>query len=345
MESRRSRVSAVVLLAAALVAGCSADAKEPAPQASPASPTPSATATPTPSASPAGLTSPFTGLPVDELKPVVAVKIDNAVLARPQWGLDLADIVYEEAVEGRTTRFVAIYSSHEAKEVGPVRSVRESDMELLSMFGKVAFAFSGGNRGVLGDVRRSSAVYEVSYNNTEAAYTVAGRRRDAYNYVTGTDRVLQHAPKAAVAKDIGFEFGDAPAGGTSGRQMSFTWSVYARTSWVYDAKTKTYKRYMDGKPAMLRNGKQQSAPTVVLQYARVRGSRYSDVSGAMSPYTVTTGSGKVVVLRGGKAYTGIWKRTGTGPTRFLDAKGKPIPFATGPVWVMLAPRDLRAKIK
>lgn len=343
LNSRRSRMPAV-LLALALAAGCSANAKPPAAQPS-ASPSPSVTPTPSLSPTPPPLTSPFTGLPVDALKPVVAVKVDNAVLARPQWGLDLADIVYEEAVEGRTTRFVAIYSSKPAKQIGPVRSVRESDMELLSMFGKVAFAFSGGNRGVLAGVRRSGAIHEVSYNNTESAYTIAGRRRDAYNFVTGTDRVLPHAPQAALAKDVGFRFGTPAGAGTSGKNVSLVWSRYAHTQWKYDAKTKKYLRYMDGRPAMLRNGKQQSAPTVVIQYCKVRGSRYSDVSGAMSPYTTTVGTGKVVVLRDGKAYTGTWKRAGSGPTRFVDAKGKDILLKTGPVWVMLAPNDLRAKVR
>jgi hypothetical protein len=290
------------------------------------------------------LRSPLTGRPVDALAPVVVVKVDNAPLARPQWGLDLADVVYEEPVEGRTTRFVAVYSSREANEIGPVRSVRESDMELLSMYGKVAFAFSGGNRGVLEGVRRSGRVYEVSYNNTPGAYSVMGRRRDAYNYVTGIGRLLPHAPTAAVAKDVGFRFGAAPAGGRSGRSATLVWSVYARTGWTYSPAKKAYLRTMDGKPAMLRNGKQQSAPTVVIQYCKVVASRYSDVSGANSPYTVTKGTGKVVILRGGKAYTGTWKRSGTGPTRYVDAKGRDIKLATGPVWVMLAPNDLKATV-
>ena len=334
-----------IVLAAALVASCS-NGKKPEPQAAPTSASASPTATPTPSASPTEkpLLSPFTGRPVDALKPVIAVKIDNATLARPQWGLDQADIVYEEAVEGRTTRFLAIFSSQDAPDIGPVRSVRESDVELLKMFGKVAFAFSGGNRGVLAGVRNSGAVFEVSRNNKPAAFDTRGRRRDAYNFVTSSSRVLTHAPQAALAKDIGFRFGGQSKGGKSGKQLSFTWSTYARTSWVWDAKKKVYLRYMDGRPAMLRNGKQQSAPTVVLQYCSVRNSRYSDVSGAASPYTTTTGSGRVVVLRDGKSFTGTWQRTGMGKTRFLGADRKDIKLKAGPVWVMLGPNDLRATI-
>lgn len=338
------RVPALLVAAALVATGCSSDKK---PQAQPSpSATPSATPSPTPSASPTKppLVSPLTGKPVGKLLPVIAVKIDNAVLARPQWGLDKADVVYEEAVEGRTTRFIGVFSSQNAGDIGPVRSVRESDIELLKMYGKVAFTFSGGNSGVLSGVRRSGAVFEVSRNNLPGAYETRGRRRDAFNYVTSSDKVLRYAPNAAVAKDVGFRFGAAPKAGKSGKQVSLTWSRYARTSWVWSPTKKVYLRYMDGRPAMLRNGKQQSAATVILQYCRVRNSRYSDTTGAASPYTTTTGSGNVVILRDGKAYSGTWKRTGNGATRFLDAKNKDIKLKAGPVWVMLAPNDLRATI-
>ena len=340
----RRRLPAL-LLTVALAASCS-NGKKPEAQPTPSASSPSATPSPTPSPSPTKppLLSPLTGKRVAKLLPVIAVKVDNAVLARPQWGLDQADVVYEEAVEGRTTRFIAMYSSQPAPEIGPVRSVRESDVELLRMYGKVAFAFSGGNRGVLAGVRASGAVYEVSRNNLPGAYENRGRRRDAYNYVTSSDKVLRYAPSAAIAKDVGFRFGALPKGGKPGKELAFTWSRYARTGWIWNPAKKVYMRYMDGRPAMLRNAKQQSAATVIIQYCSVRNSRYSDVSGAPSPYTTTTGSGKVVVLRDGKAFTGTWKRTGHGATRFLDAKGKDIKLKAGPVWVMLAPRDLTARI-
>ena len=334
-----------LLLAAALVAtACSGDKK---PAASPSPTVASVTPSPTPSASPTkrALLSPLTGKPVDRLRPVVAAKIDNATLARPQWGLDYADVVYEEVVEGRLTRFVAMFSSREATELGPVRSVRESDIELLRMYGKVALAFSGGNRGVLAGVRASGAVFDVSYDAYPAAYTIAARRRDAYSFVTGTDRILQRAPQSATAKDVGFRFGAGNAKRAKpGRNATIVWSRNARTSWVYSPTKKVYLRSMDGRPAMLRSGRQQSAPTVIVQYVRVKGSRYSDVSGARSPYTVTTGTGNAVVLRDGKAYYGTWKRSGTGPTRFVDAGGKDMKLKTGPVWVMLVPSDLKASI-
>jgi hypothetical protein len=337
------RLAAVVALA--VLTGCTS-AKKPAPQAAPTTPVPTTTS-PTPSPSPTpkpGLVSPFTGLPVDKLRPVIAVKIDNAVLARPQRGLDDADIVYEEVVEGRTTRFVAIFSSRDAKDIGPVRSVRESDMPLLAMFGRVAFAFSGGNKGVFATVRKSNVI-DASFNSHRGAYTIAGRRIDAYNYVTSSQRILGVAPKAAIAHDIGFRFGPLPARGPGrGTSLSLVWSKYARTAWQWDPQRKAYLRAMDGRPATLRNGARQQAQTVIVQYVQVRNSRYSDVHGAVSPYTVTLGKGNAVVLRDGRSIAGTWVRNGTGPTRFLDKSGKDIPLHTGPVWVMLVPKDLTARI-
>lgn len=338
---RRLSRTAAALAALALVAGCSSGRPKAAPSPSPsASPSP----TPTPSPTKPPLVSPFTGLPVDALKPVLAIKVDNAPLARPQVGLDLADVVYEEAVEGRTTRFLAIFSSHTAHEIGPVRSVRESDLPLLRMYGKVAFGFSGGNSGVKAIVHRNPVI-DVSYDAVPKAYTKAGRRRDAINFITGTDRLLPLAPGAALARDVGFRFGDVASGATSGVSCDVVWSRYAHTAWTWSAAQRTYLRSMDGAPAMLRGGKRQSAPNVIVQYVTVRNGNYVDVHGAVSPYTKTNGTGKAVVLRDGKAVTGTWQRLGYGPTRFLTTDGHDMTLRPGPVWIMLVPNDLRATVK
>lgn len=338
---------AALVVAFALVAGCSSG-KKGTPEALPSSPAPTPSATslsPSPSPKP-GLLSPFTGLPIDRYRPVIAVKIDNAVLARPQRGLDDADMVYEEVVEGRTTRFLAIFSSRDAKDIGPVRSVRESDMPLLRMFGKVAFAFSGGNAGVLNIVRQNP-LYEVGRPDYPGAYTIAGRRKDAYNFITSSSRLLANAPKAELAHDIGLRFGALPPGGKGtglGNTLSLVWSKFAHTSWRWDPARKVYLRSMDGKPAMLRNGHQQQSPNVLVQYVSVRLSHFSDVHGTPSPYTTTIGSGRAVLMRDGRAQYGTWKRDGLGKTHFLGADGKDLLLHAGPVWVMLVPNDLSVKV-
>ena len=122
-------------------------------------PTPTPTPTPTPVAVAEGpLLSPFTGEPVKSLGGVLAVKIDNIVYARPQTGLSDADIVYVLPVEGGLTRFMAIFSSHFPPVIGPVRSARKDDLELLRQFGRPAFAFSGAQGQLLPVVERSHIV-------------------------------------------------------------------------------------------------------------------------------------------------------------------------------------------
>jgi len=84
-----------------------------------------------PSPSPVRLLSPFTGEPVPSLETVVAVKIDNIKQARPPTGLKSADIIYALPVEGGLSRLMAVFSSRFPPVIGPVRSAREDDLELM----------------------------------------------------------------------------------------------------------------------------------------------------------------------------------------------------------------------
>jgi hypothetical protein len=129
----------LLAVVAGAIAGLLLLTAAPAPSARPASePTRQAAGTTRPKA--ARLLSPFTGEPVSRLGPVIAVKIDNIVNARPQTGLQDADIVYVLPVEGGLSRFLAVFSSRLPPVIGPVRSAREDDLELLRQFGKPAFA-------------------------------------------------------------------------------------------------------------------------------------------------------------------------------------------------------------
>jgi len=87
---------------------------------------------------------PLTGTRPRRTRPVVVVKVDNETLARPyQRGLGPAALIYQELMEGGATRLLAVYDDASPAEVGPIRSVRESDLELLRQFGRVAVGFSG----------------------------------------------------------------------------------------------------------------------------------------------------------------------------------------------------------
>src|ERR1035438_4256785 len=92
-------------------------------------------------------TAPLTGMPdptgLSVKRPALTVKIENTPQALPQWGIDQADVVYEEIVNGGITRLAAIFNSHAPAKVGPVRSVRPTDTQVVWPLGGI-FAYSGG---------------------------------------------------------------------------------------------------------------------------------------------------------------------------------------------------------
>ncbi len=182
--------------------------------------TPSAPSRPGPSRS-SVLTSPFTGEPVAALDPVLAVKIDNLAPARPQTGLTAADIVYVLPVEGGLSRFLAVFSSRVPPVIGPVRSAREDDLELLRQFGRPAFAYSGAQPQLLPVVEKARTV--DLYAGRAGGYFRDPRRVAPHNLYAHTRQLLAEAPGASRAHDIGFRFGPAPAGGRATTSFSVSY--------------------------------------------------------------------------------------------------------------------------
>ena len=285
------------------------------------------------------LYSPFTGEPMTSLGPVLAVKIDNLAPARPQTGLADADIVYVLPVEGGLSRFLAVYSSHVPPVIGPVRSAREDDLELLRQFGRPAFAYSGAQPQLLPVVERARTVDlyagRVPVSPVAGGYFRDLRRVAPHNLYARTSRLLAEAPGASRARDIGFRFGPAPAGGrtTTSFQVSYPAASF---TFHWSARGGRWLVSMDGSPARAAEGGPLSAATVVIQYTRVRTSRFLE-AGARPPFAESTGAGTGVVLRGGKAYPVRWSRSDAdGGTTFTTASGQVMTFARGPVWVVLA---------
>jgi Protein of unknown function (DUF3048) N-terminal domain/Protein of unknown function (DUF3048) C-terminal domain len=300
-----------------------------------ATPAPTHPATPSPSpSSPAQLRSPFTGEPVSSLTPVLAVKIDNSALARPQTGLTDADIVYVLPVEGGLSRLMAIFSSHYPTVAGPVRSARQDDLTLLRQFGQPGFAYSGATPRLLRYIHRTARIVNL-YAGTTSGYYRNWNRAEPYNLYAYPRDLLATAASASPAHDIGFRFGPPPPGGRTRRSVSvsypaseftFTWSA-ARGRWLVA---------MDGIPAVNPRGVQLSAATVVIQHTTVRTSGFLE-QGRRPPFAQSTGSGRALVLRNGHAWAGHWSRPRANDgTTFTTAAGEPMTFARGQVWIVLA---------
>jgi hypothetical protein len=282
------------------------------------------------------LLSPFTGEPVRRLGPVLATKIDNIVLARPQTGLTHADIVYVLPVEGGLSRFLAVFSSHLPPVIGPVRSAREDDIELLRQFDRPAFAFSGAQPALLPVVEHSRIV--DLYAGKVGGYYRDLSRIAPYNLYARTSKLLAEARGASTAHDIGFRFGPAPAGGHARRSFSVGYPA-ASFEFRWSAKETRWLVWMDGAPALTTDSGQLRPATVVIQYTTVRTSPFLEQGRVRPPFAVSTRSGTAVVLRGGMAYRVHWSRPSRpGGTTFTLPSGRPMTFAHGQVWVVLAAR-------
>ncbi|MFI8965860.1 DUF3048 domain-containing protein [Streptomyces sp. NPDC053493] len=290
------------------------------------SPTP-APATSPPATPPAGV-SPFTGLPARP-GPVLAVKIDNVPPARPHTGLPAADLVYVEQVESGQTRLMAVYSSRLPDRVGPVRSARESDLALLRQFDRPVLAYSGV-QSALDPLLRAAPLHLVSESSRPGAFRRDAHRAAPHNLYLLPARALATAPGAGHAKDIGFRFGPAPADGTPANSRTVRFPA-ARYTFTWTPAEHAWRVTMDGRS----DGPLRPA-TVVVQHVQVRSSRFHDFLGAVSPYTVTTGSGTAQVLRDGRSYEARWSRPdAAGGTTFTTPNGAPLNFAPGQVWVLL----------
>ncbi|PZH13107.1 DUF3048 domain-containing protein, partial [Streptomyces sp. NTH33] len=268
--------------------------------------------------------------------PVLAVKIDNVVPARPQTGLDAADIVYAEQVEGGLSRLMAVYATKLPPVVGPVRSARESDLELLRQFDRPTLAFSGAQHKLLPLIDKAPLSAETPDKHPGAYFRGSGRAAP-HNLYLRPDRLLASAP-GADALTTGFRYGPAPAGGRPETSRTVRYPA-ARFAFTWSARLHGWQVSMDGRPAVTVDGRRMAPATVVVQHVRVRRSSLHDSLGNHTPYTETVGAGTAEVLRDGQVHDATWKRARAADgTEFTAADGAPVNFARGQVWVVLTGR-------
>ncbi|MFI1168962.1 DUF3048 domain-containing protein [Streptomyces sp. NPDC020801] len=266
--------------------------------------------------------------------PVLAVKIDNVAPARPQTGLNAADVVYAEQVEGGLSRLMAVYATQLPPVVGPVRSARESDLELLRQFDRPALAFSGAQTKLL-PLIDAAPVSAVPPGKKPGAYFRGSGRAAPHNLYVRPGRLLASAPGAG-ALTTGFHYGAAPSGGRAETSRTVRYPA-ARFTFTWSERRHGWQVAMDGRPTVTADGRQVTPATVVVQHVKVRRSSLHDVLGNYTPYTETVGSGKAEVLRDGRVWDVTWKRPRAADgTAFTSADGTAVNFARGQVWVVFA---------
>ena len=298
---------------------------------------------PTESVAPVYETAPLTGIQYEQgtvtslAGPSVAAKIDNSEAARPQQGLHLADIVFDEMVEGGLTRLVAVWHSQMPAEFGPVRSIRPMDPDIISPFGGI-ICYSGGQKKFV-DMIRATNVFNASETSEQTKGTFF-RSKDRFAphnvIVRGQKLQSQHTDIAPPSAQFAFATDLATASAaTSGEDLDSAIvqiSAAAIPSWTFDLTKKSWMRSYGSVAHSDVSGVQLSAVNVVIMQVKI------DRTYGYVPKTVMVDTGKVWVLTGGKVLTGKWsKASQTSPIKLTDASGAEIKLAPGNTWVELLP--------
>lgn len=313
--------------------------------------TPVATASPT--AEKQYVTAPLTGVryEVESAEaaglshPSVACKIDNSDAARPQLGLNSTDMVVDEMVEGGLTRFVAIFQSNQPTAVGPVRSVRPMDPDILSPLGGIV-CYSGGQAAITAMMRATNVFNaDETSEQGQGTFTRVKDRVAPHNVIVNVALLAQHHPEiAAPAAQFNFAqdaaHSTAALSGSAIQQLKVIFPA-ALALWTPSADGTQFLRTQDGKPLTdAADGSQIHATNVVVMQVTVDRS-FKDPKYGFVPKDVTIGTGHGWVLSAGKVIEVNWSKASRTESIVLTTlDGKPVQLAPGNTWVELQPIDV-----
>lgn len=291
-------------------------------------------------------TCPLTGLePRRESlldQPAVAVKVENNAVAYPLSGLEKADVVYEELVEGGLTRFMAIYHCTNASKVGPIRSSRTIDPAIMLPATRL-LAAAGGNGIVRKVLSREDVILLDEPGSGEAMRRVERPGVTSEHTLYGDTAKLRAAGNKRFddpPPDDIFRFGDLGSQGKRARTITIEFSPAASVSFSWS--DGRWRRSDNGAPTEAETGEQLAADNVVILQHEVNLSKtIVDVSGTPSIEIANpTGSGTAALFRDGRVFRGRWTRESTDePVRLETRAGDEMVLHPGTTWVELVPNN------
>ena len=278
--------------------------------------------------------APLTGLPdprgLTKHRSALTIKVENTPEARPQFGLEHADVVYEEIVEGGITRLAAVFNSYLPTKVGPVRSVRRTDREIVYPIGGL-FAFSGGALYALQSIQTAPVrLFDESTSGTAmfrdpTRYAPHNLYTNAVSLMKMGGRVRVPAPLfhyvAAKSPAVGIRVGEFVVNFAAGYAATYRWNGV----------TRSWQRSIFGAPDVTA-AKVRLSPTNVI----VMSVNYLGGVGRIGAEAELVGTGPVEVFSDGRLQKGRWLRSSlTHPIIYRTLAGKPIALRPGQTWVEL----------
>jgi hypothetical protein len=306
-------------------------------------------ATTTTAAPNVGPTCPLTGLPapggVVPARPALGVKIGNYPGDRPSAGLNQADIVFEEPVEGAITRLLAVFQCQGASLVGDLRSAREPDVGILSQLSNPMFVHAGDIDPIAALLAQAPLQDDNLYSGDRGSVIITETNRVApYATFVNTASLWAFNPADKTPPAPIFHYSAALSPGAvagSGQSVHIPFSSVSDVTWQWNA-ARGYQRYYSDAPDTLVDGTQTTATNVVIMTVQTSNGPWVENSeGGLEVQVQATGTGPLLVMRGGAAIAGTWSRSSlTQPATLTTTGGAPITLQPGNTWVELVPAGI-----
>jgi hypothetical protein len=275
--------------------------------------------------------APLTGLPdplaVAEHRCSVTVKIDNTPPAHPHYGLEQADVVYEEVVEGGITRLAAVFNSQAPDRVGPVRSVRRTDQSLVWPLRGI-FAYSGGAQYAIDSIN-TAPVIQLDESRAGPMMFRDNSRLAPHNLYAHVDQMYSRCAGPPPPALFDYQVAHVRTGGAPVASFQVGFQNGYAVTWNWDPPTGTWKRSIFGSPEIAASGVQLATPNVVVMFAQ-----YAGGAGVEGAEATLVGQGTAWVFTAGRLVRGTWLRPDKAkPAQFLDSNHHPILITPGSTWV------------
>jgi len=272
---------------------------------------------------------------------LLAVKIDDTKEAHPQIGVKQADLVYVEQVEAGLTRLLAIYSSTLPDVIGPIRSARISDIDILAPFGRIAFAYSGSQTKMRPVLSAANLNLLSAERNPPSIFDRDNQRNSPVNMILYPSLLLKQAQERYKMELITLTASPWRFGDLSKSAQDLDWAKISWPNATYEVRwnrdVKKWGIYFDNEVNLDSTNQQLMIDNAIIQNVKIEPSIYGDKFGGITPLTVTTGSGSGYLLRDGKVVAINWQREAEDTfTRWSDANGDDMNLTPGKTWVFLS---------
>ena len=272
---------------------------------------------------------------------LLAVKIDDTKEAHPQIGVKQADLVYVEQVEAGLTRLLAIYSSTLPDVIGPIRSARISDIDILAPFGRIAFAYSGSQTKMRPVLSAANLNLLSAERNPPSIFDRDKQRNAPVNMILYPSLLLKQAQERYKMELITLTASPWRFGDLSKSAQDLDWAKISWPNATYEVRwnrdVKKWGIYFDNEVNLDSTNQQLMIDNAIIQNVKIEPSIYGDKFGGITPLTVTTGSGSGYLLRDGKVVAINWQREAEDTfTRWSDANGDDMNLTPGKTWVFLS---------